>query len=117
MELPIVRAARAFSSHAFTDAYPHLSPDVRWELIGGRAVKGKDAVIAACEKAVRELAGAATAFTRFDVFLADSLVIIRSEATYVDAGGGRSEVASCDIYETAHGAIDAISSYNIELAA
>jgi ketosteroid isomerase-like protein len=116
MEPLAARAARAFSSHAFQEAYPYLSPHVRWDLVGGRTVEGKEAVIAVCEEAARELTGTATAFSRFDAIVADERVIIQSQATYRDEQGRMSEVAACDIYETRDGTIARITSYNIGLS-
>jgi hypothetical protein len=115
MELRLAHAARAFSSHAFPEAYPYLSPDVQWELVGGRFVEGKDAVIAVCEEVTRELAVTTATFSRFDVVVAEDRVIVESRASYVDEDGGTTEVASCDIYDRTGETIVRITSYNIGL--
>jgi len=91
VELRLAHAARAFSSHAFAVAYPYLSPGVEWEIVGRRSVQGKDAVVAVCEEATRELEATAIEFTQFDV-VAEGWVIIQSRATYLDESGGRSRL-------------------------
>ena len=45
--------ARAFSGHAFHEAYPYLAEDVRWVLVGGPTLVGKQAAIEACESTLQ----------------------------------------------------------------
>jgi hypothetical protein len=57
-----------------------LAPDVRWILVGGETIDGREGVIDTCEQTLAELANATTDFLRF-VTIADQ------EAVAVDAIG------------------------------
>jgi limonene-1,2-epoxide hydrolase len=109
--------ARAFSSHRFAEVYPHLAEDVVWEAVGGATIRGRAAVVAACEEAIAELAGVTTELRRFKAVVGDEAVAIDALATYVDADKQTSAVAACDIYEFAGAELAAITSYNIEVDA
>jgi len=108
--------AEAFSGHRFRDAYPALSPDVRWTAVGEGVVTGRQAVVDACEATLAELA-TTTTFTRF-VVVADAdgrAAAVDVVARYVDADGTASVVSSCDVYEFGDGQVTAITSYAVEL--
>jgi ketosteroid isomerase-like protein len=106
--------AAAFSRHEFASAYPHLAPDVRWEILGDRVVAGRDAVIAACTESAAYLAEVTTTFTRFRVVTGDGTVVVDTEARYTDPDG-TTTVASCDLYDFADGRLVAIRSYTVAL--
>jgi limonene-1,2-epoxide hydrolase len=108
--------ARAFSGHQFTQTYPSLAADVRWVLVGGPTIDGRDAVIAACEASTAELAQGSTDFTRFLSVAGDNAVAVDAIGRYV-GGDGTSVVSSCDIYEFAGEMITTITSYAVELPA
>jgi hypothetical protein len=42
MELTNQQIAEAFSHHDFEAAYPYLTEDVRWNIVGQRRVEGKE---------------------------------------------------------------------------
>jgi ketosteroid isomerase-like protein len=109
--------ARAFSSHDFEAAFPHLSEDIAWTLIGEeQPIRGRQAVAELCRQTAAELEGVTTSFRRFRVFVAEDGVVIDSLAEYVSPDG-TSVVASCDLYDFDSGRVTAITSYNIELDA
>ncbi|MET0865001.1 MAG: nuclear transport factor 2 family protein [Nakamurella sp.] len=107
--------ARAFSAHQFNETYEHLAPDIRWSLVGGPTIEGRDAVIAACRDSTAEFAGVSTDFTRFISVVADTSVAIDAVGRYTDVEGGVSVVSSCDIYEFDGELLTAITSYAVEL--
>jgi ketosteroid isomerase-like protein len=109
--------AEAFSSHRFTEAYPALSPDVRWVSVGAGEVHGRQAVVDACEEARAELASTETTFDRFVVVAEGDRAVVDAVGRYVDEDGVVSLVSSCDIYEFSDGVLAAITSYVVELDA
>jgi SnoaL-like domain len=116
MTFSIEEIARAFSSHDFNAAYPHLADDVSWTLVGEVHLTGREDVIAACERSAAYLAESTTEFRRFRTLVGEDWVVVDSLAEYTDSQHQTSTVASCDIYDFRDGELSAISSYNIELA-
>lgn len=116
MGLTIGQIAEAFSGHRFTQVYPHLSDDVRWTLVGDRTIAGKAAVTATCEESAAYLATVTTAFTRFKVVVGEDSAVVDSRATYTDADGTVTVIASCDIYEFVDDSLSEITSYTVELS-
>jgi hypothetical protein len=115
MSVRIEQTAEAFSRHRFEECYHHLAADIRWRLVGGREIVGRDAVIAACEDSAGYLRLTTTTFTAFQVMVGPDFAVVDSTAEYVDTDGDRSVVASCDIYRFSGEQLVAITSYNIEL--
>jgi ketosteroid isomerase-like protein len=109
--------AEAFSGHRFADAYPALSPDVRWTSVGAGVLTGRQAVIEACEATLAELATGTAEFRRFLVIAEGDAVAVDAIGRYVDADGGVSVVSSCDLYEFSAGMVTAITSYTVEVDA
>ncbi len=107
--------AEAFCTHHFSEAYPHLADDVRWVLVGGATLTGRQEVIAACERTFEELASVTTRVRRLRVIDADGSAVVDSITEYHEPGGVVSVVASCDIFDFAGGRIDEITSYTVEL--
>ncbi|MET0975500.1 MAG: nuclear transport factor 2 family protein [Leifsonia sp.] len=107
--------ARAFSGHDFAAAIEYLADDVVWDLVGDDPIVGRAAVEEACRASGEYLATATTVFDEFRSIVGASTVVIDSRATYTDADGDRSVVASCDLYDFSAGRITAIRSYNLEL--
>ena len=106
--------AEAFSGHRFRDAYPALSPDVRWTCVGAVVLEGRQAVVDACEETLAALADTHVAFTRFVVVADGATAAVDTVARYTDRDG-TAVVASCDVYEFRDGALAAITSYDVEL--
>jgi ketosteroid isomerase-like protein len=111
-----VRAvAEAFSGHRFTDAYPFLAPDVIWNVMGGETRHGRDAVMAACEATLADLAGTTTELTRFVAVGDAGRAAVDAVARYTGPDGDVTVVASCDVYEFRDGTLTTITSYHAEL--
>jgi ketosteroid isomerase-like protein len=115
MDPTITEMATNFSRHRFEEVYPFMLDDIQWTLVGGKDVRGRDAVVAICDEITKELANVKTTFHRFRVVEAGDCVVIDSRAEYV-AGDGSSSVASCDIYDVAEGRLAAITSYTLEIS-
>ena len=107
--------AEAFSDHRFADAYPALSPDVRWTCVGAVVLEGRQAVVDACEATLAALAAGTAAFTRFLVVADGDTVAVDAVGRYTDADGAVSVVSSCDVYEFSGGLLTALTSYTVEL--
>ncbi len=107
--------AERFSRHQFAATYAAMRDDIQWTLVGDRVISGKPAVVAECEKSSAYLASATTSFESFRVIGAGDTVVVESRATYVDAAGASSAVASCDIYDFVAGLITAIASFTVEV--
>ncbi|MFI5916776.1 nuclear transport factor 2 family protein [Dactylosporangium sp. NPDC051541] len=107
--------ANAFSGHRFTDAYPFLAEDVVWNIMGGEALHGRDAVIAACESTLAGLTATTTEHTRFVTVADAGRAAVDTIARYTAADGSTTVVASCDIYEFNDGILTTITSYAAEL--
>lgn len=111
----IEKIARAFSSHRFDQALPHLADDVVWTLVGDKPLIGRKAVKKACERTAADLAGVTTEFQRFRTVVGDESVVVESLGRYTGADGDVSIVASCDVYDFDDERITEIVSYTVEL--
>jgi len=108
--------ATAFSQHDFAVAYPHISGDVRWNIVGASEAHGKDALVAACEGTLAALIATTTTFTSFRALRAGNTVVIESVADYTEPDGSVATVASCDIYDfDTDNTVAAITSYTVEV--
>lgn len=117
MDARTEQVAEAFSRHRFAEVYPFLADDVRWTNHGGPLVEGRDAVVAACEETLSALAEMSTDFREFRTVVGSDAVVVDVIADYVDTDGGRTRVASCDIYDVVGDRITAIASYTVALEA
>jgi hypothetical protein len=71
------QVAEAFCRHRFAETYASLGDDVEWRLVGASPIRGKTAVIAACDESAAELANLSTSFARFRVIEAADCAIVR----------------------------------------
>jgi limonene-1,2-epoxide hydrolase len=117
MELTNEQISEAFSHHDFEAAYPYLTDDIRWNLVGERLVEGKENVIAVCRESAAYLTGVTTDFVKFRTVVTDDCVVIDSVAEYTDKEAKPSHVASCDIYDFTNGKVSQITSYTVEVEA
>lgn len=115
-DLTTEKIARAFSSHRFELALPHLADDIIWTVVGADPLIGRKAVKKAIERTAADLAAVTTEFQRFRTVVGEESVVVDSLARYTDVAGDVSIVASCDIYDFADdGRITEIVSYTVEL--
>jgi ketosteroid isomerase-like protein len=115
MTMTIESVARAFSSHRFEDALPHMDDDVVWELVGSEDLTGKQAVADVCESLAQDLKGVQTTFETFRTIVTGDCAVVDSVARYLSSDSSLSRVASCDIYDFVDGRLVRIRSYNVEL--
>jgi ketosteroid isomerase-like protein len=108
--------AEAFSGHRFADAYPALSPDVRWVSVGEGELHGRQAVVDACEATLAGLSGGTAEFLRFVVIADGDAVAVDTVTRYTTADGSTGRISSCDVYEFRDGLVATITSYTVELA-
>jgi ketosteroid isomerase-like protein len=109
------RVAEAFSGHRFREVYDALAPDVRWTLVGGAVLIGRQAVVDVCEDTLAELSKGTAEFLRFVTIADDAAAAVDVVARYVDADGAETLVSSCDVYEFGNGRLTSITSYTVEL--
>lgn len=110
------KIARAFSSHRFELALPHLADDIVWTVVGGPPMVGRKAVKKALDRTAADLASVTTEFQRFRSVVGEESVVVDSLARYTDGEGDVSIVAACDIFDFADdGRITEIVSYTVEL--
>lgn len=107
--------AEAFSGHRFADAHPQLAEDVRWVLVGGGMLTGREAVREACESTLAELTGATAEFVRFLTVDGGDVVAVDAIGRYTAPDGTVSLVSSCDLYEFRGDVVTTITSYTVEL--
>ena len=109
--------SEAFSRHRFTETYEHLADGVRWDLDGEGVIEGKDAVVAACESSIVEMAKLASVeFSHFESVAGDRLAVVGAEVRYEEPDGNISVVSSADVYEfDGEGQVTTITSYAVEL--
>jgi ketosteroid isomerase-like protein len=107
--------AKAFATHDFDAAAPHLANDVRWNAVGAASVTGRDAVSQTYRQTLSELASTTTRFRELRVIDAGECVVVQSIGEYTEPDGTVSVVASCDIMDFADGLVTVISSYMVEL--
>jgi len=114
-DLTTEKIARAFSSHRFDVALPHLADDVVWTLVGHKPLLGRKKVEKACKAMAHDLDEVTTEFQRFRTVVGEDSVVVDSLARYTEPDGNVSIVASCDIYDFLDGRISEIVSYTVEL--
>lgn len=113
VDLAPAALAEAFSRHRFAETYPQLADDIRWVLVGGPTLAGRQAVVDACEDSARQLATTTNRFTAFRTVGAGDTVLVDSTGEYISADGHRSVVASCDLYDFRDGQLVTITSYTV----
>jgi len=112
MEATIKAICEGFSEGNFTDAYPHFDEHIQWQLIGNDVISGKDKVIAACDKMLKEMAGSKLVNT--DVTEGDDRVAVEGYCNYTTAEQVAMQVQFCDVYATIGEKIQKITSYCID---
>jgi hypothetical protein len=60
MSLNIDQIAETFCSHRFVETYPYMTDEIKWKVVGGEELIGKEAVIAKCEGSAKFLTTVST---------------------------------------------------------
>jgi hypothetical protein len=115
MHTDIQKIASSFSKHSFAETFQYLSDSFTWNIVGGKILTGKEAVMQECMNSSEYLSQVTVRFSRFNVLISNDTVIVESEAEYIDADHAKSVVASCDIYVFENEKLIRITSYNVEI--
>jgi hypothetical protein len=89
---------------------------VRWVLIGGPTLVGRQAAMEACESTLLEWADTETTFSKFRTIVGTDAVVVDVIGEYFAADQAKSVVASCDIFDFADEMIRSLTSDTTELA-
>jgi hypothetical protein len=115
MSLTIQQIAMAFSCGQFETAYPYLSSNIQWRVVGENSFTGKEAVIKNCESVAAYFKTISTNFTTDNIIADGNRVVIDGTAEFTWDGKRIAFVWACDVYEfTADNKIEKITSYCIQ---
>ena len=115
MSLNMDQIAEAFCRHRFAVTYPHMADEIKWNIVGGEELVGREAVIARCEESAKYLETVSTTMTKLNIHRAETFVVVEGAAQFLDQENQTSSVASCDVFQFSDGRLVEITSYNIEL--
>lgn len=90
--------ALAFSKGNFTTAYPYLSDEIVWEIIGEKRFNGKSEVISNCERTARYFASVETIFKVDQMISSKDKVIITGMAEFRKNNELLDLISACDLY-------------------
>lgn len=91
--------AESFSTGKFESAFPYLSDDVVWRLVGDTEIIGKSEVVSNCLKASEYFDLVNTVFTTEEVIKDQNKVVIRGKGEFIRDGKRVNLIAACDVYE------------------
>ncbi len=113
--LNIQEIAMAFSGGHFEAAYPYLSENIVWRVVGEDIFSGKEAVIQQCKNTTAYFNTVTTNFKTDNIITDSNRVVIDGTAEFIKDGTRVAFVWACDVYEfSADGKIEKISSYCIQ---
>lgn len=115
MRLDIDQIAEAFCSHRFVETYPYMADEIKWHIVGGEELIGREAVIDKCAESAKFLETISTTFTKLKINRAETFVVVEGAAQFQDQENQTSSVASCDVFLFSDGRLVEITSYNVEL--
>ena len=115
MSLNIDQIAEAFCSHRFVETYPYMANEIKWNIVGGEELMGREAVIERCNQSAKYLETVSTTITKLKINHAETFVVVEGAAQFQDQENQTSSVASCDVFQFSDGRLVEITSYNIEL--
>jgi len=115
MSLGIHQIAEAFCSHRFGVTYPYMADEIKWNIVGGEELVGREAVIDRCDQSAKFLETVSTTITKLKIYRTETCVIVEGAAQFQDQEHQTSSVASCDVFQFLDGRLVEITSYNIEL--
>ena len=114
MSLTVEQIAEALCSHRFTEVFPYMADEIKWNMIGREELIGREAVIAHCNKGMKFLATVTSTITKLKTYRADPFVIVEGAAQFQDKENQTSSVASCDVFQFSDGQLIEITSYIID---
>jgi hypothetical protein len=113
MEPTIKEIALAFSGGNFEIAYPFLTDDTQWQIIGEKTLKGKDNIIKFCDQTAKYFSEVTTDFQMSNLVVGDDSVAIDGTATFLNKENKKTFISSCDVYRFDNGELVQINSYCI----
>ena len=115
MSLDIDQIAEAFCSYRFAVTYPYMADEIKWSIVGGEELVGREAVIYQCDKSAKFLETVSTTITKLKINHAKTFVVVEGAAQFQDQENQTSSVASCDVFQFSDGRLVQITSYVIDL--
>lgn len=110
----IKEIAVSFSNGNFELAFPYLSENITWNIIGENVLTGKTDVIANCQQTAAYFKSVQTNFITDHIIVADNKVVVSGTAEFIKDGRRVNFFSACDVYEfNANHELEKISSYCI----
>ena len=92
-----------------------MADEIKWNIVGGEEVMGREAVIDRCDKSANFLETVSATITKLDIHPAKRFVVMEGAAQFQDQEHQTSGVAGCDVFQFSDGRLVEITSYVIEL--
>jgi hypothetical protein len=115
MRLDIDQIAEAFCSYRFAETYPYLAEEIKWNMVGGEELMGREAVIARCAGSAKFLETVSATITKLKINRGETFVVVEGAAQFRDQEKQTSSAASCDVFQFSDGRLVEITSYVVEL--
>lgn len=104
----------SFSNGNFELAFPYLSENITWNVVGANVFNGKLDVVENCVRTAQYFKSVQTDFRIEDIIVADNKVVIRGIGEFISDGKRVNKIAACDVYEfNSNNELETISSYCI----
>lgn len=114
MKLSQKEIAESFSNGNFEMAFPYLSENIIWNVVGVNLFNGKAEVVENCKQTSKYFKSIETDFKTEDVIVAEHKVIIRGTGEFIRDGKRLNLITACDVYEfNRNGELEKIYSYCI----
>lgn len=107
------RISREFSRGNFEAAFPYFAEGVQWNIIGSTAIRGKEAVIAWCNKMKTEMDNSTLNNTNY--ITGDRFIAVQGYCDYVKENNDPCKVEYCDVYRFIDESLQEITSYCVEI--
>lgn len=107
------KLSEEFSEGNFEFCYKYFTDNVQWNIVGAAVIKGKDAVIAHCNKMMAEMDGSKLNNTNYIVD--DGLIAVQGYCDYEKENNEPGRVEYCDVYKFKGEKLQEITSYCIEI--
>ncbi|MEJ7681863.1 MAG: nuclear transport factor 2 family protein [Segetibacter sp.] len=107
------KLSEEFSKGNFEFCYNHFTDDIQWNIVGADIIKGKDAVIAYCDKMLTEMDGSKLNNTNY---IGDNgFIAVQGYCNYIKENSEPGKLEYCDVYRFDGEKLQEITSYCIEL--
>ena len=94
----LTQLAVDFSNGSFESCYAILHPDISWEIVGDKTLRGKEAVLEQCRMTAEYFRSVTTEFTTGSVLEKEGQVVINGTAAFYREGKRLSFIAAADWY-------------------